>query len=387
MKRNKILLISFIVLITLSFIFYAGQFLYHKKPAQNENTATNTAKSSSTGCSQPEVQDSLPLTYSHISDKINSYKQEIFTLEFDPKDPRIDFFPALSYDNFFGYEKLSEMSARNGAYASINGGFFYEYGDPVGMVAFNGKLWSNSTGRYPILVLDGNGAHFEQFYSSASFSISGTKKRITNINRTGKKGDIILYTPEYGSSTRSKTASTSLRIENDTVTEVSHNSGAVDLTKNTTVLSFFGDKAKLVDQLKIKEGQKISIETFPTMNLGYSAYECGCWLVKDGKVIVPEYDSWIGVLTNHDPRTAIGVKADGRVILMVVDGRQPGYSTGFTGQELAQYLVQKGVKDAAMLDGGASSQLFVDGTLKNKPSYMGIERPLGGGLFIKIKNK
>jgi exopolysaccharide biosynthesis protein len=159
------------------------------------------------------------------------------------------------------------------------------------------------------------------------------------------------------------------------------------LTKDTAILSFIGNKAKLVDQLKIKEGQKISIETFPAMNPGYSAYECGCWLVKDGKVIVPDYDPWIGVLTNHDPRTAVGVKSDGRVILLVVDGRQPGYSTGFTGKELAQYLVQNGVKDAAMLDGGASSQIFVNGSLKSRPSYMGIERPLGGGLFIKIKNK
>ena len=44
----------------------------------------------------------------------------------------------------------------------------------------------------------------------------------------------------------------------------------------------------------------------------------------------------------RNPRTAVGQRADGRILLVVVDGRQPGYSVGMTNFELAQTLVRLG---------------------------------------------
>jgi exopolysaccharide biosynthesis protein len=90
----------------------------------------------------------------------------------------------------------------------------------------------------------------------------------------------------------------------------------------------------------------------------------------------------VGVMTNRDPRTAVGIKEDGTVILFVVDGRQPGFSAGFTGKELAEYLIGCGVRDAAMLDGGASTEMLVEGRLVSRPSHKGEERPLAGGILI-----
>jgi len=40
-------------------------------------------------------------------------------------------------------------------------------------------------------------------------------------------------------------------------------------------------------------------------------------------VVAVDRDDWVGLLTNRDPRTAIGVKHDGKVVLVTVDGRQP----------------------------------------------------------------
>ena len=60
------------------------------------------------------------------------------------------------------------------------------------------------------------------------------------------------------------------------------------------------------------------------------------------------------------PRTAIGLdRTNRKMILMVVDGRQPNYSEGVTTVELADLMRQYGAYNAMNLDGGGSSTLVV----------------------------
>lgn len=73
------------------------------------------------------------------------------------------------------------------------------------------------------------------------------------------------------------------------------------------------------------------------------------------------------------PRTAAGVSPDGRtLILLVIDGRQPGHSVGATLLELADLMLALGAHDAVALDGGGSTSFYLrrpDGTVvTNKPS-------------------
>jgi exopolysaccharide biosynthesis protein len=53
-----------------------------------------------------------------------------------------------------------------------------------------------------------------------------------------------------------------------------------------------------------------------------------------------------------------------------------------TCRELGEFLIDYGVKSAAMLDGGASTEMIVEGEVVNKPSFKEQERPLGGGLVV-----
>lgn len=72
-----------------------------------------------------------------------------------------------------------------------------------------------------------------------------------------------------------------------------------------------------------------------------------------------------GVVTGKEdalhPRTAAGVTADGRYLyLMVVDGRQPGYSEGITTAEVGRWLLALGCADGINLDGGGTSTMVLE---------------------------
>jgi exopolysaccharide biosynthesis protein len=382
MKRSnhKSIVIALIAILLSCILLYAGQFLFIKRPG-DVNSTTETAGS------HTSANDTVPVDYRHISTTISGNRQEIFLLEFDPLDRHIEFEPVLSYDNIFGYEKLADISKRTGAYAAVNAGFFYENGDPVGMVVSKGHMYMSSAGYDPVLVVDKNGARFQKIISVMSFPIKGKKIYINKMNRSGMYDDIIMYTPDYGSTNRAEKKNSSVRVEDNTVTALINNTdNEVPIKKNSTLISFFGASSVLPNKLGIKVGDKINIDTEPRIEGNYNAYECGGMLVKDGLPVVKTTDRWIGTLENRDPRTAVGVKENGRIVLLVADGRQPGYSSGLTGKELADYLISIGVKNAAMLDGGATSQIFVKGMLKNKPSYNGLERPVAGALIVKVNS-
>ena len=82
------------------------------------------------------------------------------------------------------------------------------------------------------------------------------------------------------------------------------------------------------------------------------------------------------------PRTAVGQLADGRDVLVTVDGRQPGYSVGMTPYQFAELLISFGVVEATNLDGGGSTTLVIGGRLINRPSDAAGERPVGTALVV-----
>ncbi len=82
-------------------------------------------------------------------------------------------------------------------------------------------------------------------------------------------------------------------------------------------------------------------------------------LVKNG-VVAPQSGSGGGL----NPRTAIGQRADGAILVLVIDGRQP-HSLGASYADIAAVMEEYGAVNAANLDGGSSSMLFYKGELIN----------------------
>lgn len=93
------------------------------------------------------------------------------------------------------------------------------------------------------------------------------------------------------------------------------------------------------------------------------------------------------------PRTTAGVDKKGQtLIIVIVDGRQSGYSKGITLKEIAQILLENGAERALELDGGGSSTLVLnrDGNpvVLNSPVHRGIpgiERPVATHIGFSIK--
>lgn len=109
-----------------------------------------------------------------------------------------------------------------------------------------------------------------------------------------------------------------------------------------------------------------------------------CIIVKDGKNIVKGTSSYE---TTNQPRTAVGIKADGSVVLLTVDGRQAPASAGVTYSELANLMMSLGCVQAANLDGGGSATFLSqhegeDGLVcRNSPSD-GSERTVSSALLV-----
>jgi len=83
-----------------------------------------------------------------------------------------------------------------------------------------------------------------------------------------------------------------------------------------------------------------------------------------------------------NPRTAIGQRADGAVLLLVVDGRQVT-SLGATFEDLISIMLEHGAVNASNLDGGSSSQMiYNDATLNLNASVIGL-RPLPTAFLVR----
>lgn len=89
-------------------------------------------------------------------------------------------------------------------------------------------------------------------------------------------------------------------------------------------------------------------------------------------VVNGEAQGFSAVSGGLNPRTCIGQRADGAILLVVVDGRQPG-SIGASYADMAALMLEYGAVNACNLDGGSSSVLMVEGELINHCS--GISGP------------
>ena len=111
-------------------------------------------------------------------------------------------------------------------------------------------------------------------------------------------------------------------------------------------------------------------------------------LIHDGKILITDKEEQLFPGSNRNgerlPRTAMGYTRDGRLIVLVIQGRTPGIAMGATLQQEAQVLLHLGCYEALNFDGGGSSCLLINGKETIHPSDKEGQRPLPAVFLIRM---
>ncbi|MBR1986641.1 MAG: phosphodiester glycosidase family protein [Mogibacterium sp.] len=132
---------------------------------------------------------------------------------------------------------------------------------------------------------------------------------------------------------------------------------------------------EIINESEVKAEQLIAKGAVQTLSFGPA-------LVESGKVSV-DSDDEVGRAMASNPRTAIGIKADGTYIFVVSDGRTYE-SEGLSLLQLAEFMKQLGAETAYNLDGGGSSTMVFNGNVVNTPTGGGIGN--GSGSERKVSD-
>ena len=101
----------------------------------------------------------------------------------------------------------------------------------------------------------------------------------------------------------------------------------------------------------------------------WQTFEFGPVLVENGEAATLPGSFYVNCHDGYyEPRTAIGQIGPLHYIVIVVDGRRDGYSTGASIPQLQQLFLDEGAQFAFNLDGGGSTTLYFLGEVINMPS-------------------
>jgi hypothetical protein len=119
-------------------------------------------------------------------------------------------------------------------------------------------------------------------------------------------------------------------------------------------------------------------------NRAYGMLGGGPQLIKAGKVAITDKQEKMSATfaVDRHPRTAIAKLASGKLLLVTVDGRQPGISAGMSLYMLADLLLELGAVEAMNLDGGGSTTMVIQNKIVNKPSDQTGERPVSDAVLV-----
>lgn len=324
------------------------------------------------------------LAYTFWQDDMSGLPVRIYALTLAP-DSRYELRPFSGAGAVNGRGRLVKAVAANGARAAVNACYFDTDGWVIGNCKWDGSFFGVDDTPRSAFIVDKEGKASIQKDLSYLGTVSlpdGRTLTIKGLNRQRITDDLVLFNRNYAGSTRTNEHGREVRVSKGRATEVSAK-GNMRLDHDSLVLSGHGANADALAH--IRRGDRVAIAQTLGSRLADEARLVvggGPLLVEKGVVNVRSREESMAsdIAYGRAPRTGVGVKADGTVLLMVVDGRSQ-YSAGMSLKEFATYLKRFGAVSAVNLDGGGSSEMVLDGKIMNRPSD-GSERPVSIGLGI-----
>lgn len=280
-----------------------------------------------------------------------------------------------------GRQKLKAIASAHQAVAAINGGYFALDGSLIGNTRINGQTAGTTYFERTSLGFMPDGTlklATSQYYGVVE--IAGQKAYLSGVNCPRGENNTILYNSLFGNYTCTNEFGKEYVVQNGKVIAI--NQANSFIPTDAQVISVHGTAQDAFAKVRI--GDKISIgENFgPELDSASTIVGAGPELLRNGQLHVTAVQEQFpsDIAKGKAPRTALGIKADGKIILMVIDGRQ-SHSIGTTLTETAQLLQKFGAVNGFNLDGGGSSEMVLQGQILNSPSDGG-ERPVGSGLIL-----
>ncbi len=361
-------------------------------------TQTLTASAQKSEFIAPGIEH-IQITRGHKSEKDATGPWFINILRIDLSQARLRLVHAL--DEAVGLETVSSMAARYGALAAVNSGYFRTTGtyrgDSVGVEVLNGKILSESNNSRAAAGLIDRRAKQELIFGHVSFdgevfASPRIKHAIDGLNRPRATNELIVFTPEFHRNTLTEPSGLELIVRRSRIVALRDLKGSSTIPVNGFVISTSGS-ARDWALKNLRRGARVKVD------LNWSPVELdqavswkqatnviggGPQLIKNGRVEITNAAEKIlpSFVSDGHPRTAIAKLKSGQILLVTVDGRQPGESIGMSLTMLADLLLEFGAVEAINLDGGGSTTMVIRNKLVNKPSDATGERPVSDAILL-----
>lgn len=290
----------------------------------------------------------------------------------------------------------------------INASFFsFQTGVPMGHVITNGEITSKDATVLDAVGFRQDGSAFMGrlgIQATAIFGAENYELDLTHINKYCQDSTevVTLYTDEFGQTTKATPNTINITLDtngqqpalgmilNGTVEKIEYAPGEVAIPEGKLIMTMNLNgnawSKSLMQSLSVGDTVTISCTATSDPELWNSAYNA---LGSEGKQILINGEIAPNLEAGAAPRSAVGVKADGTVLLYVIDGRQKNYSYGVQQKTLASRMKELGCVNALNLDGGGSTTM--GGVYPGNEQSSIINSPSDGALrkvtnFIFLQN-
>jgi len=299
-----------------------------------------------------------------------------------------------------GRERVTQIEkdvSSQATVAGINGDLFNSAnGFPAGIFLSGGVLVHPPLAGRSSIGIDSAGLlHVDRVKFFGTWKGTGQRRPLNGLNELPAPGEVILFTPSYGGKTPVVPGAAEVVLQSfpaavpnvdlaATVTAVGAGGGEAIPPDGAVLMATGSIAAKLRAEAPVGAALASRLILQPAWTGVVSALGGGPALVRNGKAVFRSLEDFTNdQVTERDPRAGVGQLADGRVVLVAVDGGRPGYSVGLTSFELAQTMQRLGAITASAVDSGGSVTVAFDGQLLNRPSDPAGERPVKEALLVE----